>query len=297
MNFRPILSSSQVKTLSHYLGYLLILWIIHLVFISFVSFFHFQLNHRISVIEEWAFKNAWQLAIFSKLLACWAMMRFILVKSDQRIFKRIWDASLEWWKVPDYIYVAITFFLAFVLLNGRPEVVTVREFSIFSTLISGLGTIIFFGTDLLVLFFLRQFYPMRRGEMLFSVLALSVVFCLGNRAIYIYTQGIDSSALLFFLLLYFFSVLEKRRFVFPLLFLLVLSPLAAFFGVDLLWGDGQSYLQMTRKITFSTLLVSAIMVVNYISIKRIGWRPYCRYLRLLTWSLVYRPLVKMKRRS
>lgn len=294
---KAILSLSQKKTFAHYAAYLLLLWLVHFIFISFISFFHFQLNHRVSVIEEWAFKNAWLLALATKGISGWLMMRFVLVKSDQRIFKRIWESSLEWWRAPDYIFVAVCFYLFFMLVNGRPEPVTVREFSLFGSLLSGVGTIVFYGSDLLIIFFLRLFYPLRRGELLFAAIVLSLMFVFANRGIYIYTQGIDGSAMLCFLILYFLSVLEKNRLIFPLLFLIPLAFLAAIFGVDLLWGEGQSYWQMTDKITFSSVAVAAIIIVNYISMKRIGLKPYMRYLRLLGWALLLRPFVKIRRKK
>jgi hypothetical protein len=66
------------KILLYYFGYSILFLIFHLATISLVSFFHFLLDHDMSVIENWLYRNAWEMILLSKALA-----GFIIIKALQ----------------------------------------------------------------------------------------------------------------------------------------------------------------------------------------------------------------------
>lgn len=296
MIWSRVASMPFVKYISHYLAYQLIVWLVHMVLISFISFFHFLLDHRLSVIEEWAFANAWQISIMTKAIAAFAVLKFILVKSDLRIFRAHLEESVKIWRVPYYIYVCVTFLFLFLLWSGNPTITPNRDFSLIDTFIAYFGTFCFFGTDLLVLFFLLHFYHLRRGELFITALISTVIFFGSNKIVLVFNREISAYVGTSFLLLFYLMTLDKNRFVYPLLFLLAIyCPFAGLFGLDPLWGNSRAFLYMTSGISLSSQIISLIIIINYISLKRIGARAYIRYLKLLGKKTLTRVLVAKRR--
>ena len=140
------------KILAYYLGYSLLFLVIHLSLISLVSFFHFLLDHDMLVIENWLYRNAWEMIFFSKLISAMICIKalklnnyfisslFSILKND--IWKPTKEASIF------IIFIIVLFHVLIAQFGGE---VTGNSKSTDFAYISFLGSISFYLIDFIVI--------------------------------------------------------------------------------------------------------------------------------------------------
>lgn len=263
---------------TYYAAYQLLVLIVHLIIVSFISFFHFLLDHRLSVIEEWAFEKSWEIAILTKVISLYFILKFILIKSESRDIKKEILPKKAFSNIPMSFYVSSIFLFLLLLWLGNPSFSETRDFSIFNFLISWIGTIIFYCSDLLVLYSLKNYYPLKGGNRALSFLVIPTVFYYCGKIIFIYNSNITFFVVFSMFILMLVSELEKRQFVYPLLLTtFVIAPFAAIFGIDPLWGNSNSFLVMKHSYSVINLVIVSLIFVGYLLAKHMGIKNMFRF--------------------
>lgn len=293
LHFLP--SGNFLYCFTYYAFYQLLVWLIHLIIISFISFFHFLLEHRLSIIEEWAFEKSWEIAILTKGIALFIILMFILIKSETRDLKKEILPKKAFFNIPMSFYVAGLFLFLFLLWLGNPSFVEARDFSVFNLIISWLGVVVFYGADLLVLYSLKDYYPITGAERTSQFILLPFLFYFCSKGIFIYNNNINFFVVFCMFILMFVAELEKKQFAYPLILLFfVLAPFAAVFGVDPLWGAENSYLIMKDAYNTSSLIIISSVFACYLLAKKMGTKNMFRYFYLGVVNL-FKSFVRPKR--
>lgn len=80
-----------LKSNSAYFIYLAFSAIFYQILISVFSFFHFQLGHRVGVIEDWIYDQGWILIVLSKFFSFYIFYKiYTLDFSFDFLFKKLW---------------------------------------------------------------------------------------------------------------------------------------------------------------------------------------------------------------
>ena len=231
------------KVLLYYFGYSVLFLIFHLATISFVSFFHFLLDHDMSVIENWLYRNAWEMILISKALA-----GFIIVKSLQLnnyfVKNLFFILKSDTWKptrsaIVFILFIAVLFYALIHQFGG--EIVGGNK-SIDFVYISFLGSILFYFIDFIVINILvRNLLLSSKRKYFLLTLALTFIFMLFTKATLPYI-----SKFYIFLILHFFTLLillftNKMNIINPILYsIFIIGPLSALYGLDLVWDNAHA---------------------------------------------------------
>lgn len=262
----------------YYAVYQVILWVVHMVVISFSSFFHFILDHNLSMIEEWAFDKSWEISIVAKLVSLFVILKFILIKSETRFIRKEILPKQSFASIPMCIYVVIAFLFGLLMWLGNPVFESVRSFSIIKLLISWFGMIVFYGSDLLVLYSLKKYYHLKRSRRLLQLLFYPVMFYFCSKGIFLNNRNIDSFVIFTMFILMLVAEFERDQFVLPLILLLsIFAPLAIFFGIDPLWGSTYSLFVMQNSYQLSSLFIISTIILYYLMYKKMGHINTIRY--------------------
>lgn len=231
------------KILSYYLGYSILFLIIHLSAISMVSFFHFLLDHNMSIIEDWLYRNAWEMIFISKLTSAILIIKalklnnyfvssfFSIVKND--IWRPTKEASIF------IIFIMVLFHSLIMQFGG--EIIENAKTTDF-TYVSYFGSIFFYLIDFLVINFLvRNIKIKGRKKFLILISSLLLIFMFFTKATLPYISKYYIFILLHFLTLLIFLFVEKKNLINPLLYsLFLIGPLSSFYGLDLVWDNAHS---------------------------------------------------------
>ena len=231
------------KILLYYFGYSVLFLIFHLSIISLVSFFHFLLDHDMSVIENWLYRNAWEMIFLSKICAAFIIIKslelnnyfiknlFFILKGD------IWKPTRS--AIVFIIFLAVLFYALILQFGG--EIVGGNK-SIDFVYVSFIGSIFFYFIDFIVINVLvRNITIQSKRRYFFLMLALTSIFMLFTKATLPYI-----SKYYIFLILHFFTLLtllftNKNNIMNPVLYsIVVIGPLSAFYGLDLVWDNAHA---------------------------------------------------------
>lgn len=231
------------KILLYYFGYSILFLIFHLATISLVSFFHFLLDHDMSVIENWLYRNAWEMILLSKALA-----GFIIIKSLQLnnyfVKNLFFILKRDTWRPTRSAIVFILFLavLFYALIHQFGGEIVGGNKSIDFVYISFLGSILFYFIDFIVINILvRNLLLNSKKKYFLLTLALTFIFMLFTKATLPYI-----SKFYIFLILHFFTLLvllftNKMNIINPILYsIFIIGPLSAFYGLDLVWDNAHA---------------------------------------------------------
>jgi hypothetical protein len=231
------------KILSYYLGYNLIFLIGYIAFISMISFFHFLLEHDMAVIENWIFRNAWEVIVFSKLLASFIIIKALKLNNYFTI--SLWQTiKEEHWKPSRYAVIFILFisFLFYALImQFSGELINNAKDTDFAH-ISFLGSAFFYFMDFFIINLLLKYIPISNQRKLFVLLAICLVFFLFfTKATLPYINKYYIFLILHFVTLLIFLAKEPKNLLNPILYaLIVIGPFSSFYGLDLVWDNAHS---------------------------------------------------------
>jgi hypothetical protein len=231
------------KILLYYFGYSILFLIFHLATISLVSFFHFLLDHDMSVIENWLYRNAWEMILLSKALA-----GFIIIKALQLnnyfVKNLFFILKGDTWRPTRSAIVFILFLavLFYALIHQFGGEIVGGNKSIDFVYISFLGSILFYFIDFIVINILvRNLLLNSKKKYFLLTLALTFIFMLFTKATLPYI-----SKFYIFLILHFFTLLillftNKMNIINPILYsIFIIGPLSAFYGLDLVWDNAHA---------------------------------------------------------
>ena len=229
------------KNIQYYFCFLLLFFIVHVFIYSTVSFFHFLLGHDMSTIESWISRNHWDVLVLSKVIAlalCWKALHLNLTGSAS-----FWDILKGHLDYPSIkICLTSVFLLGTTLMLGgyfsNANVFELGKEGFNASIFLGSG--LFFFIDFLFLFVLRQVYVVQDESKVRLWLLFVLMFGLFTKLAIPYLGYYLIVALLHFISLLIIGSPNKLSDA-ALYCLVIVAPLNAFFGMNLVAGWGQSY--------------------------------------------------------
>lgn len=261
-NLRHIVGTKLFKQLVVITIYLVGIWVIQLMMTSVLTFFHLSLNHPLGTIEQWLFSYGPELIIFSKSLSaiiCIMFLRSYL--SEKHPVRECFYRHKSILKQSDFL--PMIFWGIMVLMVGRPNLSTFLNLNFLTITESYIGNCFFWLTDLIIIFILNQTYSLKNFQQWFSAIYLGLLSALSFKYIYPYTAKFDYFFFYNWCAIISFSfcescfwdsglgkhrVIDRASIIRPFVFvILVVSPLAAIFGADVIWGKEFSYFILQTK--------------------------------------------------
>lgn len=239
-------SSHVFKFLTYYLLFSMGFIFFFSAMVSVVSFFHFLLEHRFIVIEEWIHRNSWELLFLSKASSAYFIIKFLSIQVGiPDSFKRFFIDGLDF--QVSRVVVSIIFMLAAVIFLGKPQLKDLDDVNYLYCLFSFLGAIAFYGFDIFLLAYIRTIFALRRRrERAFLIVSLSIIFYLFNMIVLPFGEKID--ALIFANMLFCLFLLELKRGAWSSILvylILFVAPSFFIFGLDPIWSDQFSLFYFT----------------------------------------------------
>src|SRR5690606_25140720 len=109
--------------------------VFQLVTVSLISFFHFLLDHKLGVIEDWVFDKGWEIVVLVKVCAFVVVQKFVHLPSHSRQPFR--DLIIESWKRPSRNLFALCVAAFLVLIfSAEPSTNLHQGANIFKVIIS-----------------------------------------------------------------------------------------------------------------------------------------------------------------
>ena len=249
----------------YYVGYNFFIVVITLILVSLVAFFHFLLNHRLGIVEEWIFQNSYQILILSKFLSLVGILSFVNARVDMKnptmtLLKR----GLVF---PHYKILTISFLQIFVItFLAAPKWVSSGDVSILNIFTSFVGTVLFYLFDVFLLVALHDMIPVRGwGSFLLNFIYSSIFFGVAK---FTFFYGTNVGIFIFFnsFFCFYMSRFGKNNWTFPLVWLvLVGAPLASFMGMDILWKNTYALFEFTQKVDKFELFILMLVSILYLS--------------------------------
>lgn len=225
--------SNQNKQILNYGIYQIIGWLFFMILVSVSTFFHFLLNHRLGVIEDWLFEFGWQLIIFSKLISFIFLYSFFKIKFDvgnpmETIFfqgnKKIKNALI---KSIFFILVSATVFGSFhVNFN----------FNFLKTLASYISSTLFFGLDIVFIMLLQKVWKVDEEKNSNLIWIFSGIFVILSHLFYFKDSPYSLLFLIHIFLVLKFTFDKYLSWSNPMLYvLLIVGASVSLIGLDPVW--------------------------------------------------------------
>lgn len=276
---KDLAQSNLGQTLLYYLGFHFTVWFFHFLMISVISFFHFQLGHRLGIIENWIFHQAWEIVILTKILALYVIIRIVHIRGESR--KPIRDLLTSGFEKPKMeIFVVITFSILAFFLSGQPTVSDKVSVEVFKSLVSLVGVIFFFMSDVFILNLLQGHFPLSRKTWIIKLLICPLIFWGFSYISFRYGENLDSLIYFYLLMLLFLASWRRLKklkvksksnvsnWSLPFLYVIFfIGPVNSLLGIDILWGKAFSYFELIKPIYFYHLLVISIVSIVYFTMR------------------------------
>ena len=265
------------QQVAYYLGYNFFIVTTSLILVSLVAFFHFLLDHRLGIVEEWIFQNSYQILILSKFISLMGILSFVNVRTTTRYpFKEL---LMKGSVFPHYKIFAISFLQIFIIIFlGAPRWEFNADISFFNIAISFIGTVLFYLFDVFLLVSLDNIIPMKGKLVFFSNFLYSVTFWGIAKLAFFRDSNIGDFILFNSFFCFYLARFGKSNWTLPLIWLaLVVAPLASLMGMDMLWKNTYALFELTHKVDkkelfilffVSTLYLSGMLAKWYNALKR-----------------------------
>lgn len=220
-----------------WLFFIAIFIVTHVVLSSVGAFFHFLLDHEISIVEGWLYKNGWELTLFSKLFSFFVLQKFLQMRLYKPLSLKVFIK--DQWRLPEQNLIIILLFMMITLLYFGQPVTQAQNYSfVFYHLITFLSFTIWFLTDYFALAQLKDLFELENkilSRWLHLIYLLSFILSFEMVIPDYFSVGLV-------IILHFVSILTiaggKSKQWSNVFFYLILfaAPLASFFGIDPVWG-------------------------------------------------------------
>lgn len=257
MNF-----SNSHKQILNFCSYQLLCWLLYLIILSLGTFFHFLLDHRLGVIEDWLFEFGWQLISVSKLLGFLAISSFYMIKFDvgNPLVKIFYEGnrSLDVRLIKIFLFI----FISLVLFGGFEKGVT---FNIYKVLASYTSSVSFYFFDVIVIILGQKVWPLSLKKQSSLLWPISLIFIGSSLLIFLKEQENSFLFTLHIILLFKFLLGESEGWTNPLAYLLlIVGPITSFLGIDPVWGNDfslvQTYLGRDNIYLFTIIIISFFFI-------------------------------------
>ena len=233
-------------------AFYLFAWAIHIVLVSIVSFFHFRLDHRLMVIENWIYDFSWLAFFISKTIAIFLYLKYF---SSERVEGRFVKNILTSFSRLDGIFYLIPLVsMIFLMFFIQPEQKLNSNFEISRSIFHAISILFIFGVDLV---FLKTINTFKDGINWIEVLVCSFMSLLFFKL----SMPYSNMELFFFninFIIFTFFYFSKEL-SFPMSFVaFVVVPLYTLLGFDPIWGGDYSF--FTSELTSLNIHTSAIII-------------------------------------
>ena len=257
--------SQKYNVIFNYLLYTVLVFIVHVSLLSFVAFFHFLLDHSLRSVEDWVFRNSWELLAASKFFSFVVSIKCLNV--NRAVDKSFFDYLKLDIHVPRKFTLVVLIFQSIVFLYfGQYSYNSNSWTHLDFQLVGYLGVLIYFLCDVLLIGFCLYDDSSSLVAKRFSLLAMFTIFLVATFLLIPYATSslliIGLNMALCLLLLY------LRNFgwlVSALLIVLYISPLLTFFGFNPVWLSKYSFFKAEQPITISTLITCYLTSFVYLS--------------------------------
>lgn len=237
-------------------------WVMHTLLLSIVGFFHFRLDHKLIVIENWIYDFSWNLALVSKLISFILFSRFFFESRKRNVSDVLFGLKsyLPGYEVVVASLMSFGFFVYFIGFElGNNVLFTFDRFLIHSFAIF---VVIFL--DLLIFSLIdKQPHQNPLVKIIFTTFFVSLSFI----TTFPFGDNLTMAIPFLFSLVFAFFYLLKRSFVDSMSFVaIVVIPLFALGGVDPVWG--QKYALFIPKSESITIYSFSLMIafITYFSL-------------------------------
>lgn len=263
--------SPFLKHLLLYCSFQLLNTVLHVLFLSIVSFFHFLLDHRMADIQDWVYFHSWEILSLCKILSLVTVTRFTGLYSSERnpFLHLLRDKRGDLNKNVLTACFAVLVGLYFV---GQPKATHLMSIEAIHYLTSGLGTFIFFLTEILVVMAINTDREVSDRYWSYEIILFSLISFLVHKYFFLFNSKWEPATILF-LMFCFWLLRLSRKFlwinsVIPVLFIAV--PSFAFFGLDPLWGDQYALFRFSYRGTFLEYFVFFGLAAFYLHRRRVS---------------------------
>jgi len=255
------------KIFLYFFGYCFLFLLTHLALISLVSFFHFLLDHEMAVIEDWLYRNAWELIICAKLVSAFLITKALKL-NNYSIVSLFYILKSERW-IPNKrailftVFIAV-FFYALILVINKDGLISNQKISNF-TYISFFGSCLFYFIDFIVI--TNLFHNINiSGKKKHTVLLFSLVvaFLLTTRAALPYNEKYYDFVALHFITLMIFLIKEKVNILNPIIYTaIVIGPFSSVYGLDIVWDNSHSIYYFKQSLPFLGIIGVWLVGLTY----------------------------------
>lgn len=256
------------RQLSYYLGFNFLVLFWHLILISLIAFFHFLLDHRLAVIEDWIFEQGWEILIISKLLSCGLFIKFINLRSEERRPIRSLLARGFIRPKRESLVALLALFLITILF-GKPVDISQTGLLYPKLLMAYIGTFLFFMADILLLQHLQEHFPLRKASFQVRTLLFPVILTMVTMGSLVNEKGPVYLLYFHFFMSLYLARWGGKNWTLPAIYLLVFaSPMSSFFGLDPIWGESFSWMKMTSTIGMTHMFALGALMIFYLQRKQ-----------------------------
>ena len=123
---------------------------------------------------------------------------------------------------------------------------------------------VFFLSDILILLFLDYFYPLGKKEKLIRILVFPFIFYLFSKStFYLSKEHLSLVYLYSLIMITSFSFVKLNLLNSTFFMILLIAPINCLFGIDIMWGASFSPFILKNKLSLSSTLVVALLLVFY----------------------------------
>jgi hypothetical protein len=256
--YRPLLRI--FRDLILFLFIFLIVWVL---LISTVVFFHFLLDHRINVIEDWIYNNAWSLIPTTTIIGSGIFFKFYLVKFDAPQNYMLRFLNLEELFPKQTLASLVLFLIGLVWFSSDIYVNT--DFRLIRYLTGLIGSFLFF---LGIIFALQIFKSVNKVQLVSSQLINTVVSFILLSVSFVILFPFTATSYFFLgssFLILLAMVMTSTSFtrLFYLEIFLLVSFIPHSFGLDFIWGKAFSPFVMNIENAKLEILTLALFLSIY----------------------------------
>ena len=250
-----------------YCSFYLLCVIAHVVLISIITFFHFLLDHRLIVVENWIYDFSWTLFLISKSVCFYLYYKFFIYTMSRTSLLDLLKREVNFKSSENYILPLIS--LGFICFYANPNMRENTDFDLGRSLFHG-GCVLFtMFIDLIMLKLMMKEFS--RNTLRFTeVLIFSLINYLAFQGTFLFTSLSFHVLIINFLFFYFYFYKKSMGLSLSFIFLFVI-PLYLFLGFDPVWnGDFSLFSTSLNNINVHivSLALSIMLYFNWGFLKR-----------------------------
>jgi hypothetical protein len=258
------MDSNVSRILKYYFYFCLSFLLLNVVFISVIAFFHFLLDHEMSIVENWIYRNNWEILFICKMLSFGLIYKTIELRMYSK--NTISKFLRRGFRYPNhYIFVVIIFILTFVLGLGKLTYQDTHSRHTSYQMVAFFGSFFFYFIDYVLVFYLKSLFDInKRWERYFFIFSSCTLFFLSSLINIPYLK--DSSYYLLFhmFILFYFTLPNSSNWLIGFFYIFFLiSPLSTFVGIDPIWGNEYSVFMLKNPLSFVYVLTIWFIAIFY----------------------------------